>query len=318
MAADFLDSAVCLINTALNSHDYMRAQDEIDKVEIAGFKNEADSLRRCAGSWLSPPRTNGHISKHTRKTFRGFKDNDNTGQAWAPAKKTLGSLLEGNKWSARQTRALAANRGLIAEKLFNSMVLIPYPNGGTNRMRERLPSITMIYSREKERFQIVPHPVVTATRTCEKLPCREMLIFRNKHKYQIVVHPNGGSPHSREKLPSIDMIRWRQKDHYQIVCHPNGGNPRMKERLPSISMLLRGKTIHKPEEDIFEGVVEEDSPNNPAEVSSTISVSTVSCSTLIVPPDGGHPRMREALPSPEMLIRRRIRLEQLEHLATAA
>lgn len=69
--------------------------------------------------------------------------------------------------------------------------LVVHPSGGNPTLRERLPSVEMLWARSptasKQLYQF--HFPAHATGT------------------EIIVHPDGGSPRMQERLPCVDMLR---------------------------------------------------------------------------------------------------------------
>lgn len=68
--------------------------------------------------------------------------------------------------------------------------LVVHPDGGNPSLKERLPSVDMLWARS---------------------PSASKKLYRyhfssDEEQTQIIVHPNGGSPRMKERLPSVDML----------------------------------------------------------------------------------------------------------------
>mmetsp|Transcript_7485 Transcript_7485/g.8996 ORF Transcript_7485/g.8996 Transcript_7485/m.8996 type:complete len:325 (-) Transcript_7485:80-1054(-) len=291
----FCNISVTALNMALKERDHAAVNKTIEKLEIAGLKDEANNLRKiCQVDGLS--HRHGHMSKAERRakkeknkqfkesSFMYPKEETFKFQHSKPVpleellgnvrllkkprlSQTLGIILHPTESNPRMKEKLPSLNMKLRRRYGNFPLIVP-ENGGYPRLFERLPSIEMKLHRHLEKYQLAVPEDGGHPRLFERLPSIEMKLHRHLERYQIVVPSDGGNPRLREKLPTLSMKRCRHPESYQLSIPADGGSPRILERLPSIEMKLH----RQPER-----------------------------YQLVVPADGGRPKLLERLPSVDML-----------------
>mmetsp|Transcript_14348 Transcript_14348/g.17386 ORF Transcript_14348/g.17386 Transcript_14348/m.17386 type:complete len:128 (-) Transcript_14348:114-497(-) len=105
----FLSLSIDVINAAVLNHDSTRANKTIENLEIAGFKEDAERVRKVIGPMLDTSRNTKHMSKHERRR-----------------KKRSGSLYKNPELG---------------------QLVVHSENNGNPRQLERLPSVEMLWER---------------------------------------------------------------------------------------------------------------------------------------------------------------------------
>uniref|UniRef100_A0A7S3PEY0 Uncharacterized protein n=2 Tax=Aplanochytrium stocchinoi TaxID=215587 RepID=A0A7S3PEY0_9STRA len=237
----FCQLSVDAINKALKQSDSATVQKAIEKLEIAGLKEEAENIRKVCGPESFSPRHHGHMSKASRKAiksdekYKGQKikplmARNNAEQRLKHSDRIPLEMLLGYPRTYKKCR-LSEPSALRHEEL------IIHPNCPRSRMLERLPSVEIKLHRHLERYQLIVPPDGGHPRLFEKLPSVEMKCHRHLEKYQLVVSPDGGNPRLFEKFPSVEMKLHRHLENYQLIVPADGGHPRLFEKLPSVEML---------------------------------------------------------------------------------